>query len=72
MLEDSEELFAYTRALEKEKLLAVCSFSDKETEFAMPEEFAGADCLISNRESSYEDKIVKLKPYEAFVLYKYL
>ena len=72
LLEDSEELFAYTRALEKEKLLAVCSFSDKETEFAMPEEFAGVDCLISNRESSYEDKIVKLKPYEAFVLYKYL
>lgn len=70
LLEDSEELFVYTRTLEREKLLVVCSFSDKEAEFSIPEEFVGAGCIISNRENSYEGKMVKLGAYEAFVLYK--
>jgi oligo-1,6-glucosidase len=69
-LEDSKELFVYTRVLEGEKLLTVCSFSDKEVEFTVPEEFVGTDCIISNRENAYEGKMVTLEPYEAFVLYR--
>ena len=68
LLEDSEELFVYTRTLEEEKLLVVCSFSDKETVFGIPDEFVGKACLISNRENVYDKKQVVLKPYEAFVL----
>ena len=68
LLEDSEELFVYTRTLEEEKLLVVCSFSDKETVFEIPDEFVGKACLISNRENVYDKKQVVLKPYEAFVL----
>lgn len=68
LLEDSEELFVYTRRLEEEKLLVVCSFSDKETVFEIPDEFVGKACLISNRENAYDKKQVVLKPYEAFVL----
>ncbi len=68
LLEDSEELFVYTRTLEEEKLLVVCSFSDKETVFEIPDEFVGKACLISNRENAYDKKQVVLKPYEAFVL----
>ncbi len=68
LLEDSEELFVYTRTLEEEKLLVVCSFSDKETVFDIPDEFVGKACLISNRENVYDKKQVVLKPYEAFVL----
>ncbi len=65
LLEDSEELFVYTRTLEEEKLLVVCSFSDKETVFEIPDEFVGKACLISNRENVYDKKQVVLKPYEA-------
>ncbi len=68
LLEDSEELFVYTRTLEEEKVLVVCSFSDKETVFEIPDEFVGKACLISNRENVYDKKQVVLKPYEAFVL----
>ena len=68
LLEDSEELFVYTRTLEEEKLLVVCSFSDKETVFEIPDEFVGKACLIANRENAYDKKQVVLKPYEAFVL----
>ena len=39
LLEDSEELFVYTRTLEKEKLLVVCSFSDQSVPFIIPDEF---------------------------------
>ncbi|MDE7247250.1 MAG: DUF3459 domain-containing protein, partial [Lachnospiraceae bacterium] len=70
MMEDSEELFVYTRTLDQEKLLVVCSFCDRETSFSIPDEFAGASCLISNRKTEYADTEVVLQPYEAFVLHK--
>ena len=68
MLEDSEELFVYTRTLDEEKLLVVCSFCDHETSFTVPDEFVGAPCLISNMENAYVKAEMTLKPYEAFVL----
>lgn len=68
MLEDSEELFVYTRTLDEEKLLVVCSFCDHETSFTVPDEFVGAPCLISNMENAYGKAEMTLKPYEAFVL----
>lgn len=70
LLEDSQELFVYTRTLENEKLLTVCSFCDHETTFTIPEEFVGAQCLIANRENVYDKSEMTLQPYEAFVLLK--
>ena len=70
LLEDSEELFVYTRTLAEEKLLVVCSFCDRDTVFAIPDEFAAAHCLISNMENTYNKPEIILKPYEAFVLKK--
>ena len=70
LLMESEELFVYTRTLEETKLLVVCSFCDHETTFAIPEEFQGAPCLISNRERSHEGAEIVLRAYEAFVLCK--
>ena len=61
---DDEQIFAYIRRQKQEKLLTVCNFSDKNAEMEIPEEFKGAECLITNL-----DRTV-LKPYEAFVLYK--
>ncbi len=69
MMEDSEELFVYTRTLEREKLLVVCSFCDHETAFTIPDTFQGASCLISNMERTYAGGEITLKPYEAFVLH---
>ena len=70
MMEDSEELYVYTRAFEKESLLVVCSFCDHDTNFTLPAEFAGASCLICNVENEYGSPKMTLKPYEAFVLYR--
>ena len=67
---DDEQIFAYTRKLDQEKLLTVCNFSERNAEMEIPEEFKGAECLITNLDRTvFEGKIV-LKPYEAFVLYK--
>lgn len=70
LFEESEDWFVYTRTLDNEKLLVVCSFTDQETTFTIPEEFAGADLLISNMENAYDKGAVTLRPYEAFVLWK--
>lgn len=70
LLEDSEELFVFTRTLNAEKLLIVCSFSDQETTFTIPDEFTAASCLISNTANTYDQKEIALKPYEAFVLHR--
>ncbi len=70
MLEDNEELFVYTREMDGEKLLVVCSFCDHETHVTIPAEFAGASCLISNTGNAYDRTELTLKPYEAFVLRK--
>ncbi len=70
LLEDCEELFAYTRTYQNEKLLIVCSFCDHETVFTIPDEFLGMSCLITNTEREYGRKEITLEAYEAFVLHK--
>ncbi len=68
LLEDSEELFVYTRTLDNEKLLIVCNFTDQDVAFTIPEEFTGRSCLIANMENDYSKNNITVKPYEAFVL----
>lgn len=70
LLEDSEELFVYTRTYENEKLLVVCNFSDHESTFTIPDEFKGVPCLISNTGRKYDQPEITLEAYEAFVLHK--
>ena len=66
---EDEQIFAYTRKQDQEKLLTVCNFSDKNAKVEVPEEFKGAECLITNLgRKAFEGKII-LNPYEAFVLY---
>ena len=67
LLADSEELFVYERRLGDEKLLTVCSFADRETEFEMPKEFARGKCLITNYKEPGEAGW--LRPYEAIVMF---
>lgn len=63
---DSEEIFAYQRTLGKEKLLVVCNFTDQETAFTLPEEFAGGRYLIANYKNPGKEGV--LRPYEAFAV----
>ena len=66
LLPEDENIFAYTRTLDNQKLLVVCNFSKSEQRF----DFSGyenAKVLISNyNRDAREDGI--LKPYEAIVL----
>ncbi|MCR5369410.1 MAG: alpha-glucosidase [Clostridium sp.] len=65
LLPEDPDLWVYTRTLGTEKLLVVCNFSDRAVHFDIPEEFAGAECIISNYERTGQEDIV---PYGAFVL----
>ena len=67
---DDEQIFAYIRRQKQEKLLTVCNFSDKNAGMEIPEEFKGAECLITNLDRTVFEGRIVLKPYEAFVLYK--
>jgi len=65
LLPEDEDIFAYTRDTEKEHLLVVCNFTDKELSLDAPEAFRGAQVLISN----YTEEAENLRPYEAVMLY---
>ncbi len=70
LLKNDKQLFVYTRTLQYTKILVVCSFTKNNTSFQIPEEFANAECLISNMNHSYTNSSIDLKPYESFVLLK--
>ena len=61
------DVYAFTRALDNEKLLIVCNFTSKELDYPIPEMYKDGSCLISN----YPDNTIgnKLRPYEAYVLH---
>jgi len=63
---DNQELFAYIRENEQEKLLVVCNFSPLHHSFRLPDGFLNADVLLSN----YPERDRALRPYEAFILYQ--
>ena len=62
---EDENIFAYTRDTDKDHLLVVCNFTDKQLPFAVPKAFQAAKTLISN----YADAALVLRPYEAKMLY---
>ena len=67
---EDDQIFAYMRKLDEERLLTVCNFSQQSAEFEVPAEFEGSKCLITNLGRKVFAGKVVLKPYEAFVLYK--
>jgi oligo-1,6-glucosidase len=74
LLDDHEQIYAYTRTRKKEKLLVILNFSDHRPVFKLPEDIICRDVevLISNYEQPEEPDVssIKLRPYEA-VVYKY-
>lgn len=69
LLEDSEEIFAYTRTLGEEKILVICNFTKNEVNFEVPEDIKNLDMklLISNYDERKFENNLKLKAYEALV-----
>ena len=65
---DSESLYVYTRTLEPDRLLVICSFSETETDYEIPAEFSGAEILIGNGKRTSAAGLIRLQPYEALVL----
>jgi oligo-1,6-glucosidase len=70
LLEEHEQIYAFTRTLDDQRLLVILNFSDAEPVFVLPEtiHYSAYDLLISNYSVKDEgiERIV-LKPYEARV-----
>lgn len=71
LLPDSDSVFAYTRTLDKERLLVLCNFTEEEQHIEIPKEFQGSnnEILISNYGRENVGKMNVLRPYEAIVIY---
>lgn len=60
----SEQLYVYARETKKEKLLVVCSFTEKPMHFKMPAGFENAELLLCNYPGWLQNS---LRPYECRV-----
>lgn len=72
ILDDHEQVYAYTRTLGNEKLIVLCNFYNAEASVELPSSLKDdtAKVLLSNYEESFQelDGLV-LKPYEVRVYY---
>ena len=68
LLEQDQQIFAYVRECEKEKLLVCANFTSRPAPFSLPEEWQEAEILIQN----YPEKNTEscLRPYEALIYRK--
>ena len=65
---EDKNIFAYIRELNKDKILVVCNFYDKEVTFSFDGDFNYADILLSNyKDSSTLIEKLSLRPYEAII-----
>lgn len=65
---EDKNIFAYIRELNKDKILVVCNFYDKEVTFSFDGDFNHADILLSNyKDSSTLIEKLSLRPYEAII-----
>lgn len=71
ILEDNEEIYAFTRTLGEDKMLVICNFTNNSPTFNLPKDidFTSTELLISNYETNQNEDVSKivLKPYEARV-----
>lgn len=71
LLEDNEQIYAFTRVLGEETLLVICNFSSEQSVFELPSDilFAEKEVVISNYEVDPAEDISSfhLRPYEARV-----
>ncbi len=70
LLENDENIFAYTRTNRDSTLLVVCNFYDKTLEYPLKQEDEPMELLISNYKDA--EKSIRLRPYEARMYLKKL
>ena len=63
LLEDDENIFAYSRKNEEKTMIVVCYFFDKEIPMPLAKECEGMEVLISNYKDTSDMSV--LRPYEA-------
>lgn len=63
LLEDDENIFAYSRKNEEKTMIVVCNFFDKEIPMPLAKECDGMEVLISNYKDTSDMSV--LRPYEA-------
>lgn len=63
LLEDDENIFAYSRKNEENTMIVVCNFFDKEIQMPLAKECEGMEVLISNYKDTSDMSV--LRPYEA-------
>lgn len=63
LLEDDENIFAYSRNNEEKTMIVVCNFFDKEIPMPLAKECEGMEVLISNYKDTSDMSV--LRPYEA-------
>lgn len=63
LLEEDEELFAYTRENEDSRLLVICNFHGRTVSCPLEEPYGDMKLLISNYQDA--DQTMVLRPYEA-------
>ena len=66
LIPEDEKIFAYIRDTDNEHLLVVCNFTGETLDFEVPQEYDGAEILLSN----YREAAPGLRPYEAAMLLK--
>lgn len=70
LLEEDEQIFAYTRTDEESELLVWANFTDRPAQCIWPEEWKEAEVLLSNYDSSM--KANELRPYETVMMIRTL
>lgn len=63
---ENDDTFVYTRDTDREHVLVICNFTDKQVNFNIPAKFEDGEVLISNYSDS---KNGELRPYEAKMIY---
>ncbi len=71
ILGDHEEIYAFTRTLQEERLVVILNFSKNSPVFRLPEEisYSSAELLISNYDVDVDENVrqITLRPFEARV-----
>ena len=68
---DSDKNFSYTRETASEKLLVICSFSEKPITFAVPDDMIDSKILYCNYSPAPSaTKELALRPWESVIFYK--
>ncbi len=70
ILDDDDQIYAYTRTLNEDKMLILMNFSDQKAQAKLPEAFEVEQIMINNYSIApfKKDSTVVLEPYQALIV----